>query len=129
MNDGQIHEAVVEANFAERMVKVRARFASKLFIRIAQANDALPRMTGNGSDAIVAVADAYREFHDVCGIAPTIGFEATGQLARHCDAVLVTPFRDQRGLSENELALLTEKIEALRTGALAEMQSPSLDRS
>ena len=86
-------------------------------------------MSGGGSEAIVAVADAYREFHDVCGIAPTIGFTATGQLARHCDAILVTPFRDQRALSESERAGLTEKIEALRTGALAEMQSPSLDRS
>ena len=86
-------------------------------------------MTGDGCDAVDAVTAAYREFHDVCGIAPTIGFTVTGLLARHCDAILVAPFRDQRALSENELALLTEKIEALRIGALAEMQSPSLDRS
>ena len=129
MNDAQDHDTVAETNFAERMVKVRARFASKLFMRIAQANDALPRMTGGGSDAVDAVTAVYREFHDVCGIAPTIGFTATGQLARHCDAILVAPFCDQRGLSENERVLLTEKIEALRLGALAEIQPPLLDRS
>lgn len=129
MNDAQDRETATETNFAERMVKVRGRFASKLFIRIAQASDALLRLTGDGSDAIAAVADVYREFHDVCGIAPTIGFAATGQLARQCDAILVTAFRDQRGLSESERALLTEKIEALRVGALAEIQTLSSDRS
>ena len=129
MNDGQDHNTAAETNFAGRMAKVRARFASRLFIRIAQANEALPRMTGDGCDAVDAVTAAYREFHDVCGIASTIGFTATGQLARHCDAILVTPFRDQRALSESELALLTEKIEALRIGALMEIQLTSLDRS
>jgi hypothetical protein len=129
MNDGQIQEAGAEANFAERLAKLRTRFASKLFTRIAQANDALARMTGDGGDAVNVVADAYREFHDVCGIAPTIGFETTGRLARQCDAILVAPFREHRGLSENELVLLTEKIEALWIGALTEMQSPPLDRS
>ncbi len=122
MNDGQEHITAAETNFAGRMAKVRARFASRLFIRIAQANDALPRMTGDGSDAIDAVTAAYREFHDVCGIAPTIGFAVTGLLTRHCEAILAPPFRDQRALSENERALLAEKIEALRIGALSEMQ-------
>ncbi len=129
MNDEQHDNTAAETNFAERMVKVRARFASKLSDKIAQVNEALPRMANAGSDAVEAVALGYREFHDICGIAPTIGFTATGQLARQCDAILVTPFRDQRALSENELALLTEKIEALRIGALAEIQSPLLDRS
>lgn len=128
MNDGQNHETAAEANFAGRMAKLRARFASKLSVRIAEANGLLPRMTGCDREAVDAVAAAYRAFHDICGIAPTIGFAATGQLARQCDAILVEPFRDQHGLSENELALLTEKIEALRIGALTEMQPP-LDRS
>jgi hypothetical protein len=127
MNDAQDHEARAEADFAERMAKVRSRFVAKLSGKIAEVTDALPRMTGVGSDAVGAVTLAYREVHDICGIAPTIGFAATGQLARQCDAVLVTPFRDQRSLSANELALLTEKIEALRIGALTEMQSPPLE--
>ena len=122
MNDAQDHNTAAETDFAQRMGKLRTRFASKLFIRIARATDALPRMSGDGSDAVVAVTDVYREFHDVCGIAPTIGFAATGQLARQCDAILVSPFSEQRALFENERVMLTEKIEALRLGALAEIK-------
>jgi hypothetical protein len=74
------------------------------------------------------VANAYRWFHDVSGIAPTVGFESTGQSARLCDAILVGPYRAQRGLSAVELALLTEGLESLRDSAQAETQAMELNR-
>jgi hypothetical protein len=118
----------VEAQFEARIDGVRVRFALKLADRIQQTAAALPRMIENGSGAEDLVANAYRWFHDVSGIAPTVGFEATGQSARSCDAVLVGPYRAQRGLSAAELALLTEGLESLRDTAQAETQAMELNR-
>jgi len=117
-----------ESQFAERIAKIRARFAAKLADKIQQTDAVLPRLTGDGSDAVEAVATAYRWFHDVCGIGETVGFEATGRLARNLDAVLVGPFRDHRGLSADELVKLKEALESLRIGARTEMKSNDSNR-
>jgi hypothetical protein len=82
-----------EAQFAARIDGVRVRFALKLADKIQQTAAALPRMIENGSGAEDVVANAYRWFHDVSGIAPTIGFEAAGRSARSSDAILVGPYR------------------------------------
>ena len=116
------------SRFAERMAKLRARFAVKLADRIKQTDAALPHLTGDESDAVEAVATAYRQFHDVCGIGETVGFEATGRLARNINTILTEPFRDHRGLSEDELARLKEALEALRIVARTEMHSTDSDR-
>jgi hypothetical protein len=113
----------VEAEFAARIDKIRARVSLKLADRIQQTDAALPQMTGDGDDAVAAVASAYRWFHDISGIGPTIGFEATGRQARLCASILVTPFRAQRGLSPDELELLTSGLESLRIAALNETHS------
>jgi hypothetical protein len=112
-----------ESQFAERLAEIRARFAAKLADKIRETNAALPHLAGDGSDAADAVATAYRRFHDMCGIGSTIGFEATGRVARTLDAILIGPFRDQRGLSGGELAKLTEGLESLRIAARTEMKS------
>ena len=117
-----------ESQFVERIAKIRARFVAKLADKIQQTDAALPLLAGDGSDAVEAVATAYRQFHDVCGIGATVGFEATGRLARDLDAVLVGPFRDHRGLSADELANLKEALESLRIGARTEMQSKDSNR-
>jgi hypothetical protein len=112
-----------ETQFAARIDKIRARVALKLADRIQQTDAALPQMTGGGNDAVNAVATAYRWFHDVSGIGPTLGFEATGREARMCADILVGPFRAQRGLSTDELTLLTNGLESLRIAALNETHS------
>lgn len=117
-----------ESQFAERIAMIRARFAAKLADKIQETDAALPQAAGEGTDAADAVALAYRRFHDVCGIGPTIGFEATGRAARVLDAILVGPFRDHRGLSGDELAKLKEGLESLRIAARSEMQSTDSDR-
>ena len=125
MSNGQIMN---ESEFAERIAKIRVRFVSKLADKIRQTDAALHQLSGDGSEAADAVATAYRQFHDVCGIGATIGFEATGRSARALDAILVGPFRDHRGLSEAELVKLKEGLETLRIAARTEMQSTDSDR-
>jgi hypothetical protein len=120
MGNAHTQSTAIEAQFAARIDGIRARFALKLANNIQQTDAALRHMSGNGNDAVNAVATAYRWLHDAVGVCATIGFEATGGLARSCDAVLVEPFRAQRGLSQEELALLTEKLESLRFTALTE---------
>jgi hypothetical protein len=110
------------SQFAERIATIRARFAAKLPVKIQDTAAALPHMAGDGSDAVDAVSAAYRRFHDMRGIGPTIGFDATGRMAGILDAILAGPFRDHRGLSGDELARLTEGLEALRVTARTEMK-------
>jgi hypothetical protein len=112
-----------EAQFATRIDTIRARVALKLVDRIQQTDAALPQMTGDGSDAVEAVATAYRWFHDISGIGPTLGFEGTGKQARACADLLVDPFRARRGLSADELISLADGLESLRIVALNETHS------
>jgi hypothetical protein len=120
MTSDQTEEVERQARFAERIAKIRMRFCSKLTEKIMKTDAALPHMAGEGSDAVEAVASAYHCFHDVSGIGSTIGFPETGQKARSCEAVLVKPFRAQRGLSPDELALLTLRLESFRSAAQTE---------
>ena len=109
--------------FAERIAGVRKRFASKLPGRIAEIDAALPALSGQGRDVAAAVYTAHRKVHDLCGIGPTLGFKATGQAARVCERVLLNPSRDERGLTEQELAHLKEGLGALRAAAQSEIPS------
>ena len=115
--------AADEAQFEVRIEGVRVRFAQKFAGRMQQTAAALPRMTEDESAAIDAVATAYRWLHEVGGIASTIGFAATGQSARSCEAILAGPCRDQRGLSAAEAVTLTEHLEALRLTAQTELRT------
>jgi hypothetical protein len=123
MIETRILPTPIEAAFTVRLDKIRARVALKLADKIQQTDVALPQMTGSGAEAVDAVATAYRWFHDISGIGPTIGFEATGRQARSCADVLVGPFRARRGLSKDELGLLTSSLESLRIAALHETHS------
>lgn len=116
---------MAESDFAERIAKIRARFAAKLTDNIRDTDAALPHLMGNGSHAVDAVATAYRRFHHICGVGAAIGFEATGQAARAIDAILIGPFRERRALSGDELVKLTEGLVSLRIAARTEMSSTS----
>jgi hypothetical protein len=92
--------------FAEKLAAVRKRFAAKLTGRIAEIDAALPELTGISSDTAGKVYDAHRKVHDLCGLGPTLGFDATGKAARICERILLQPSRGERGLTEQELAQL-----------------------
>ncbi len=109
--------------FAERLATVRKRFASKLVARIAEINAVLPRLRGEGGEVASLVYTAHRKVHDLCGIGPTLGFEATGKAARACEQILLQPSRGERGLTEQEMAHLKQTLAALRDAAQTEIQS------
>lgn len=112
-----------DPQFAERIAQIRVRFAAKLAEKIKDTDASLQRLAGDGNDAADAVASIYRRFHDIYGIGSTLGFEATGRLARTVGTILFGPFQAHRGLSRDELARLRESFEALRLVARNEMRS------
>jgi len=114
---------MAEDEFAERLALVRKRFAAKLPGRLDDIDASLPQLTGAASDIGKSVYSTHRKVHDLCGIGPTLGFNSTGKAARACERVLLQPSRDQRGLTEQELAQLKEGLAALRVTALDEIQS------
>lgn len=112
--------------FLERLAGLRQRFCAKLAGRLAEIDDALPELTGEGRAVAAAVYTAHRKVHDLCGIGPTLGFAATGSAARVCERILLEPSRGERGLTEQELARLKDGLAALRAAAESEIHSASV---
>jgi hypothetical protein len=109
-----------EIEFAERMAKIRARFALKLAVGIQETSQSLSRMAGDSPEAVEATSTAYIRFHEMCGIGPTIGFEALGRAARVLDDVLIVAYRAKRGLMDEEITKLKDGLEHVRTAMLVE---------
>lgn len=109
--------------FAERLELVRKRFAARLPDRLNDIDASLPLLTGAGGDIGKSVYATHRKVHDLCGIGPTLGFHSTGKAARTCERILLQPSRDQRGLTEQELAQLKAELAVLRATAMGEIQS------
>jgi hypothetical protein len=128
MTEARAQAIEVEKDFAARIDRIRARVVLKLADKIQEVDATMSLMTGDGGDAVNAVASTYRWLHDVSGIGSIIGFEATGRQARSCAAVLVSSFHAQRGLSSDELALLASGFETFRIVALSETHFTELSR-
>jgi hypothetical protein len=109
--------------FAERLAKVRQRFASTLESKISDAFAALPNLSSNAATAIEELGDTYQQMHQICGVGPTVGFVATGRAARNAEDILISPFKSKRGLSVEEAMSLRQALEALRATARSELQS------
>jgi hypothetical protein len=109
--------------FAERLDLVRKRFVARLPGRLDDIDASLTQLSGAASDIGKQVYSTHRKVHDLCGIGPTLGFHSTGKAARTCERILLQPSRDQRGLTEQELAQLKEGLAALRATALDEIRS------
>jgi chemotaxis protein histidine kinase CheA len=110
-----------DAQFAKRMAEIRARFATRLGKQIRETDEAVPLMRGDGGDAVATVEAAYRRFHDICGMASTVGFTVTGRAAKELDAILVVAFRAQRGLTEAELTNARTGLDAVKAAATIEI--------
>lgn len=113
--------------FAERIAMIRVRFASKLNAKIADTDAGLSDLLGDTANAVEAVATTYRRFHEVCGIAPTVGLEEIGQVARNLNAILIGPFRSKRGLTGEEMVKLKQGLDALRAAAQIDLQPTNTD--
>jgi chemotaxis protein histidine kinase CheA len=111
--------------FAERLAKIRARFAGNLPGKIDILDQALPQISGEGEAVVAALATAHRSVHEICGIGPTVGFVATGKAARSVEQILIQPLREKRGLTQVEVTTVRERLDVLRATARQEAQAPN----
>jgi chemotaxis protein histidine kinase CheA len=108
--------------FAERLARVRQRFVSTLDGKIDGAFTALPKLSGEGSDAVATIGEVYREMHGIAGVGPTVGFPLAGQAARAVENVLRDARLESRTLAADEIKLLKNRLDELRGAAARELQ-------
>jgi HPt (histidine-containing phosphotransfer) domain-containing protein len=109
--------------FTERLARVRQRFVSTLEGKIDDAYAALPKLTGDAPAAALVAGEAYRTMHGIVGVGPTVGFPATGRAARAVEDVLRQPQQDKRCLAADEIAVLEDRLAALREAVTRELQA------
>ncbi len=113
-----------EDEFAERLARVRARFAAALDGKIGDSFAALETMSGGG-ETIEIVISAHRRLHEMCGIAATLDFAATGEAAASAASVMGAAAKAKRALTTAEMAALKFELEALRRAANGDLAAHS----
>jgi chemotaxis protein histidine kinase CheA len=109
--------------FADRLVRVRHRFVANVEGKIDDASAAIPNLSDGVPAAAASLGDVYRSVHSIVGIGRTIGFPAIGCAARQVEDVLRAAYCDRRGLTADEISLLTNSLNALREAASSELRS------
>ena len=109
--------------FSERLARIRQRFAAALPGKIDDSIAALPKMSYADPEAIETIVVVHRKLHEMCGVAPSIGFPATGKAARAAESVLRAPAKSKRPLTSGEIAAFMTEIDGLRSAAQSELQS------
>lgn len=112
-----------EDEFNERIARVRQRFAGALPQKIDGVFGALQRLGDSDADAIEILIVAHRSLHEMCGIAPSIGFPATGATARAAETVLREPAKTKRPLTPPEITAFRSAIKELQEAAHSELES------
>jgi chemotaxis protein histidine kinase CheA len=108
--------------FTDRLARVRDRFAMTLIRKIEETCAAIPRLSSFAPSADIAVGQAYRCVHGIAGVGPTVGFPASGDAARNVEKVMRTAQRERRGLTADEITLLTKMLRVLREVASRELR-------
>ncbi len=109
--------------FTDRLARVRTRFATTLAGKIDETCAAIPNLSDVAPAAAAAVAEAYRCVHGIVGVGPTVGFPASGNAAHDVEDILRPPQQERRGLTADEILLLTKTLKVLREVAARELQS------
>ncbi len=109
--------------FEKRIAHVRQRFAAALPTKIDDSLAILPRLSCADANAIEALVVTHRRLHELCGIAPSIGFPAVGKAARAAETVLRAPAKARRPLSTSETEVLRIELSGLREAAQSELRS------
>ena len=109
--------------FTVHLARVRDRFDSKLDGKIADSFADLDAMSTGSAGVSDIIVTAHRRLHEICGIAPTLGFEATGKAARAGETILRQPAKTKRALLPEELTALGGTLDALRQAAQRDRQS------
>jgi len=110
-------------DFAEHVARVRERFASRLNDKIAASFAALEKMSAGGGDSIETVIAAHRRLHEMYGIAPTLGFDATGKTAGGARTVIREAAKAKRAPTPAEIAAFRTELEKLRDAAAADLRN------
>jgi hypothetical protein len=110
-------------DFTAHVARVRERFASTLNDKIADSFAALEKMSAGGSDTIEVVIIAHRRMHEMYGIAPTLGFNATGKAAGGARAAIREAAKVKRAPTPVEVATLKIELEKLREAANADLRN------
>jgi hypothetical protein len=116
-------------DFTEHVARVRARFASKLDAKIADSFAALEKMSQGGPEAVETVVTAHRHLHEMYGIAPTLGFEATGMAAGGARSAIREAAKARRAPRPEELNVFKQELQRLRKAADADLKKFSCGRS
>jgi len=122
-------------DFTERLARVRARFGSALQGKIADNFAALEKMShgGDGGELIETVVSLHRCLHEMYGIAPTLGFAATGAAAGLARTTIREAAKAKRAATPAELAALKSELEGLRAAAAVDLarhaKEPQLNAS
>ena len=112
--------------FTDRLARIRQRFADALPAKIDDSFAMLPQLSCTDADAIEALVVTHRKLHEMCGIAPTIGFPAVGKAARAAETVLRGPAKSRRPLTAGEAAMLRAELTDLRQAAQAELAAATM---
>jgi hypothetical protein len=117
---------MIADEFAVRVARIRDRFASALNAKIADSFAALEKMSTGDAEAAEIVVTLHRRLHEMYGVAPTLGFEATGSAAGSARAALRKAVKEKRTATPAEIAILKIELEHLREAATADLRKLSV---
>ncbi len=109
--------------FAARIARIQQRFAAALPGKVDGGFAILPRLGDIDADAIESLVVTHRSLHEMCGIAPSVGFTAVGAAARAAETVLREPAKMKRPLTPQEIAAYRTALDGLREAAQSELNS------
>lgn len=109
--------------FTKRLARIRERFANTLSSKVDDSFASLPKLKNKDSAAIESIIVLHRKLHEMCGIAPSVGFPATGNAARAAETLLREPAKLKRSLTDQEIVAFIAGLDGLRTAAQSELQS------
>ena len=104
-----------ENELTEGLARVRARFAAALDGKIGDSFAALKEISDGGETAETVFA-THRRLHEICGLAPTLGFAAIGKAARSAESVVRAAALTQRALTPAEIGALKCQTRCLARG-------------
>jgi len=109
--------------FTKRLARIRERFATTLSGKVDDSYAALTKLSDKDAAAIETVIVVHRKLHEMCGIAPSVGFPATGAAARAAESVLREAAKIKRSLTPQEVTAFTAELDALRAASQRDLQS------
>lgn len=112
-----------EDEFNARVARIRQRFAAALPEKIDNGFAILPHLGESHADAVESLVVTHRSLHEMCGIAPSVGFAAVGAAAGAAETILREPAKMKRPLAAPEIAAFRSAIDDLRQAAQSELKS------